>query len=106
MPLLPRHTKLPPPPELGEKTFWDYFPRRSARRILFLLIALGAVVILKRSGHWSLGGLLEPPRAPAGGGQAGAPVYHIKVTRPGEPPSTGDRSREDDRGDRTPSRAP
>jgi hypothetical protein len=83
MPLI-RPTKLPPPPELGEKSFWDYFPRHSARRIFFLLIALGAVLILKHSGGWSFGGLLDGPRAPGHGAAPGAsaPVYHIKVTRP------------------------
>jgi hypothetical protein len=87
MPLL-RHTKLPPPPELGEKTFWDYFPRRSMRRVFFLLLAFGAIVLLKRSGKWSFGGLMDTPAAdPAGG----APVYQIKVTRPpgpGTPPGS------------------
>lgn len=61
MPLI-RPSKLPPPPELGEKTFWDYFPKRSSRRILFLLIALGAVIFLKSSGGGTFGGLFEPAR--------------------------------------------
>jgi hypothetical protein len=60
MPLL-RPSKLPPPPELGEKTFWDYFPRRSMRRVVFLLIALGLVIALQRSGGWSFGGLFGGP---------------------------------------------
>jgi hypothetical protein len=76
-----RHTKLPPPPELGEKTFWDYFPRRSARRVLFLLIALFAVLVLKHSGRWTFGGLLDGPRR----GEPAGPVYRIKVNRPGDP---------------------
>jgi hypothetical protein len=79
MPLI-RPSKLPPVPELGEKTFWDYFPRRALRRIVFLLIALGAVIFLKSSGRWSFGGLFGPATpVPAG------PVYHIKVTRPEAP---------------------
>jgi hypothetical protein len=81
MPLI-RPTKLPPPPELGEKTFWDYFPRQSARRIFFLILALGAVLVLKHSGGWTFGGLLESPRAGAPGAERGAPIYHIKVTPP------------------------
>jgi hypothetical protein len=80
MPLY-RHTKLPPVPELGEKTFWDYFPRRSARRIVFLIIALGAIVVLKYSGSWTFGGLLDSPKS-TGGAEPAGPVYHIKVTRP------------------------
>jgi hypothetical protein len=91
MPLY-RHTKLPPPPELGEKTVWQYLPRQTVRRVLFLLIALGAVVFLKRSSGWSLGGLLDaPPSAPAGAGQ-GAPVYHLKVTPPENPPAPTSKS--------------
>jgi hypothetical protein len=80
MPLY-RHTKLPAPPELGEKTFWDYFPRRSARRIMFLIIALGAVIVLKHSGGWTFGGLFGGARAPEGASSSG-PVYHLRVTRP------------------------
>jgi hypothetical protein len=88
MPLY-RHTKLPPPPELGEKTFWDYFPRRSARRILFLFIALLAVIVLKHSGKWTFGGLLEGPRAPSGPEPSG-PVYHIKVSPKADLPAPND----------------
>jgi hypothetical protein len=86
MPLY-RHTKLPPPPELGDKTIWQYLPRNTGRRVIFLLLALGAVMFLKRSGGWSFGGLLDGPRAtsrPAGADTA--PVYHIRVTSPGETP--------------------
>jgi hypothetical protein len=81
MPLY-RHTKLPPPPELGERRFWDYLPRNSARRVLFLLIAFGAVLFLKHSGGWTFGGLLAgapPPPAPSAGE---APVYHLEFKRP------------------------
>ncbi|HVU49834.1 MAG TPA: hypothetical protein VHL80_04055 [Polyangia bacterium] len=77
--------KLPPPPELGERTFWDYFPRHAWRRIVFLLLALGAVLVLKHSGSWTFGGLLDGPPAPAPGAPPSAPVYHIKVTRPQGP---------------------
>ncbi|HTA20042.1 MAG TPA: hypothetical protein VK989_12155 [Polyangia bacterium] len=83
MPLY-RHTKLPPPPELGEKTIWQYLPRHTGRRVIFLLLALGAVMFLKRSGGWSFGGLLDGPRAPAGADTT--PTYHIRVTSPGEAP--------------------
>jgi hypothetical protein len=81
MPLL-HPSKLPPPPELGEKTFWDYFPRRSMRRVVFLLIALGLVIALQHSGGWSFGGLFGPGDDAT---RPNAPVYHIKVSRPPEP---------------------
>jgi hypothetical protein len=88
MPLY-RHTKLPPPPELGEKTFWDYFPRRSARRVLFLVVALLAVIVLKHSGKWTFGGLLEGPRGGSGAEPSG-PVYHIKVMPKADRPAPND----------------
>ena len=85
MPLY-RHTKLPPPPELGDKKLWDYLPRGSTRRVFFLLIALGAIVVLKHTSGWSFGGLLDAPRTPPAGDDPGAPVYHIRVTPPESPP--------------------
>jgi hypothetical protein len=89
MPLF-RHTKLPPPPELDDKPFWRYLPRGSTRRVFFLLIALGAVMIIKHAGGWTLGGLLEAPRSSRSATTAApeAPVYHIKITRPGDVPSS------------------
>lgn len=87
MPLY-RHTKLPPPPELGGRTLWQYLPRNSGRRVLFLLIAFGAVLFLKRSGGWSFGGLLDGgsdhAHPPAQGTEG--PLYHLEVTRPGDAP--------------------
>jgi len=86
MPLY-RHTKSPPPPELGDKTLWQYLPRQSGRRVILLLLALGAVLFLKRSGGWSLGGLLDgPAKGPASDRAASSPVYHIKVTPPPSAP--------------------
>ena len=75
---LHRDTQLPPPPEPGEKTFWDYFPRRTWRRVLFLLIALGIVIYLKSSGGGSFGGLFDGGKSrPAD--QGAGPVYHLEV---------------------------
>jgi hypothetical protein len=85
MPLY-RHTKLPPPPELGDKKLWDYLPRGTMRRVFFLLIALGAVVVLKHTTGWSFGGMLDAPTPSGSAADPGAPVYHIKVARPGETP--------------------
>jgi hypothetical protein len=90
MPLITRHTKIPPPPELGEKTFWDYFPKQSVRRVVFLLIALGLVLFL-RGGNIgsSLGGLFDSIGGshPRRGGQIppgaeSAPVIHLKLPPP------------------------
>jgi hypothetical protein len=90
-----RHTKLPPPPELGDKTLWQYLPRQSVRRVFFLLLALGAVLVIRATGGFSkLGTLFDAigsgpaPRAADAPGTVPLPVYHIKVTRPeGTPPA-------------------
>jgi hypothetical protein len=98
MPLL-RHTKLPtklqtklpPAPEIGQKTLWQSLPRQSTRRVLFLLIALGAVLFLKATGGGSFGGLLDavapPPGARRAGADDAAPSYHLKVARPADAPA-------------------
>jgi hypothetical protein len=57
-------------------------PRGIIRRVFFLLLALGAVIVLKGSGSWTFGGLFGEPGAPAGA----APTYHLKVSGP--PPSS------------------
>jgi hypothetical protein len=93
MPLY-RHTKLPPPPELADKPFWRYLPRGSTRRVFFLLIALGAVMVIKHAGGWTLGGLLDGPRSTPRSSSSSsqtapeAPVYHLKITRPGDLPAS------------------
>jgi hypothetical protein len=78
MPLI-RPSKLPAPPELGEKTFWDYFPKRSMRRVFFMLLALGAVLFLRSSGGGSFGGLFEPVRPATKPQPAPDPYYRIDV---------------------------
>jgi hypothetical protein len=77
-------TKLPPPPEFGEKSLWQYIPRQSKQRILFLLIALGVVIFLKSSGSASFGGLFGPPEGQgAAHARAADPgVFHLEVTGP------------------------
>jgi hypothetical protein len=82
-------TKLPPPPELGQKTVWQSLPRHTTRRVLFLLIALGAVLFLKSTGGGSFAGLLDavaPPPKPIGANPA-APTYHLQVARPRDAPA-------------------
>jgi hypothetical protein len=96
MPLI-RPSKLPPPPELGEKTLWDYFPRRVLRRVFFMLLALGAVLFLRSSGGGSFGGLFDPigsapigsaPVGPAPARQQSADSYHrIEVKPPNAVPA-------------------
>ncbi|MDB4981412.1 MAG: hypothetical protein JWM82_2164 [Myxococcales bacterium] len=83
MPLY-RHTKLPPPPELGDKTLWQYLPRQSVRRVFFLLLALGAVLVIRATGGFSKFGTLFDAigSSPAEPRPGAAPVYHLKVTRP------------------------
>jgi hypothetical protein len=73
-----RYTQVPPPPEPGEKTFWDYFPKRAMRRVFFMLLALAAVIYLKTSGTGSFGGLFDD-RAAHPPAQGAGPVYHIQV---------------------------
>jgi hypothetical protein len=89
--------KAPPPPELGNKTLWQYLPRQSVRRVFFLLLALGAVLVLRATGGFSKFGSIfdaigsgPAQRRAADAPGAGAPVYHIKVTPPeGTPPAAG-----------------
>jgi hypothetical protein len=81
MPLI-RPSKLPPPPELGEKTFWDYFPRRVLRRVFFMLLALGAVLFLRSSGGGRFGGLFDPPGRPQPQQQSADSYHRIEVKPP------------------------
>jgi hypothetical protein len=71
----------PPPPE---RSFWQLLPRRNFRRALLLIIAIVAVLAIKRSGGLSLDKIFEQvapvvptqPAAPGGGFQ------HIEVHPP------------------------
>jgi hypothetical protein len=83
-----RHTQLPPPPEPGEKTFWDYFPKRSMRRVFFMLLALAAVLWLRSSGGGSFGGLFDGGRSKSAPATDDAPVYHLEVKPPPSAPPT------------------
>jgi hypothetical protein len=73
-----------PPPE---RSYWDLLPRRNLRRALFLLIALLGVLVIKRSGGFSFGGLFDagpssrqaPGRAETPGGHDG--FQHLEVKR-------------------------
>jgi hypothetical protein len=69
--------QLPPPPE---RTFWQLLPRRNLRRALLLIIAIVAVIAIKRSGGLSLDKIFQQV-APAGPPpQSG--FHHIEVRPP------------------------
>jgi hypothetical protein len=58
-----------------ERSFWEVFPKRSLRRALMLLMVLGAVLVLRRSGGVALNklvdGLVQPVPRTAGAAAAG-----------------------------------
>ncbi|HVR60939.1 MAG TPA: hypothetical protein VMU50_03520 [Polyangia bacterium] len=65
-------------PDDGRRTLLQRLPRRNLRRALFLLLALLAVLAIKRSGGLRLGSLFDsmaPPPAPA-------PAYRLHVEPP------------------------
>jgi hypothetical protein len=74
--------QLPPPPE---RTFWQLLPRRNLRRALLLIIAIIAVIAIKRSGGLSLDRIFQqvapaptPTTEPTG-------VYHHLEVHPPAP---------------------
>ena len=69
----------PSPPR--ERSFWELLPRRNLRRALFLVLALGGVLVIKLTGGPSFRKMFEDvaPPGPAGGFQ------HIEVRPPGTP---------------------
>jgi hypothetical protein len=75
--------QLPPPPE---RSLWQLLPRRNFRRALLLIIAIVAVLAIKRAGGLSLNRMFEQfapvvPTQPAG---AGSGFHHLEV-RPAAP---------------------
>jgi hypothetical protein len=73
--------QLAPPPE---RSFWQLVPRRNLRRALLLIIAIVAVIAIKRSGGLSLDGIFQqvaptPTTRPDG-------VYHHLEVHPPAPP--------------------
>jgi hypothetical protein len=74
--------QLPPPPE---RSFWQLLPRRNLRRALLLIIAIVAVIAIKRSGGLSLDKIFQQvapagptpsPNSPSSG------FHHIEVRPP------------------------
>jgi len=73
--------QLPPPPE---RTFWQLLPRRNLRRALLLIIAIVAVIAIKRSGGLSLDRIFQQV-APAGSTpsvDSNGAFHHIDVHPP------------------------
>jgi hypothetical protein len=75
---------VPPPPE---RSFWQLLPRRNFRRALLLIIAIVAVLAIKRSGGLSLDKIFEQvaPAVPTQPTGSGAGFQHIEVRPPSDP---------------------
>lgn len=75
--------EVPPPPE---RSFWQLLPRRNFRRALLLVIAIVAVIFIKRTGGLSLNKMFDQmapavPTQPAGSGTG---FQHIEVRPPAQ----------------------
>jgi hypothetical protein len=75
---------VPPPPE---RTFWQLLPRRNLRRALLLIIAIVAVLAIKRTGGLSLDKIFDQvaPAAPTQPAGSGAGFQRIEVRPPTDP---------------------
>jgi hypothetical protein len=62
---LPTHDHERPREPPAEQSFWALVPKRNLRRALFLIVALGAILFIKRMGGFSLSKLFNDV---AGGG--------------------------------------
>jgi len=84
LPLPPSRSGLPnplePPPE---RSYWALLPRRNLRRALFLILALGGVLVIKRTGGLSFRKMFEDV-APA---PDSAGFQHLEVRRPAMAPA-------------------
>jgi hypothetical protein len=84
LPLPPSRSGAPnplePPPE---RSYWDLLPRRNLRRALFLILALGGVLVIKRTGGLSFRKMFDDV-APA---QDSAGFQHLEVRRPAMAPA-------------------
>jgi hypothetical protein len=78
----PADPRQPPPEPPAEKTFWALLPRRNFRRALFLIVALLAIIAIKRMGGFSLAKLFNdvaPAPPPATDAQSQPPFRHLEV---------------------------
>ena len=71
--------QLPPPPE---RSFWQLVPRRNLRRALLLIIAIVAVIAIKRSGGLSLDGIFQQVAPVAPTTEPGGTYHHLEVHPP------------------------
>jgi hypothetical protein len=77
---LPTHdhesrTREPP----AEQSFWALVPRRNLRRALFLIVALAAILFIKRMGGFSLSKLFNDVAPPAPAPQSEPPFQRLEV---------------------------
>lgn len=83
--LTPQDPETPPSPRReppAEKSFWELLPRRNFRRALFLLVALVAIVAIKRMGGFSFAKLFDNVApAPAPAPKADPSFQHLEVKR-------------------------
>jgi hypothetical protein len=72
-----------PPRERG---YWELLPRRNLRRALFLILALGGVLVIKRTGGLSFRRMFDDvaPAEPNGGFQH-LEVHGPAIPAPGHP---------------------
>ena len=72
--------QLPPPPE---RSFWQLVPRRNLRRALLLIIAIVAVIAIKRSGGLSLDRIFQQVApAPSPTTEPSGVYHHLEVHPP------------------------
>jgi hypothetical protein len=84
---LPTHDHEPGPPREPpvEKSFWELVPRRNLRRALFLIVALAAILAIKRMGGFSLAKLFNdvaPAPAPAPATASSEPPFRRIEVKP------------------------
>jgi hypothetical protein len=81
-------TRLPPPGKNADRSLLQRIPRRNLARALFLVLALLAIVAIKRGSGGFFGNLMEtlsptPPAGPTRDG--GPPLRSIEVKIPSSP---------------------
>ena len=76
----PADPRQPPWPPPAEKSFWALLPRRNFRRAVFLLLALVAIIVIKRMGGFSLTRLFDGVApAPQPAPRQDQPFRHLEV---------------------------
>jgi hypothetical protein len=66
----------------AERSFWAMLPRRNFRRALFLLVALVAILVMKRMGGFSFARIFDGVApAPAPAERSPPPFQHLEVKR-------------------------